>query len=260
MKVCLAGYCGWTVIDHYLPFIEDKSIYTLQSFFDYKSMSEKKHREIELFIKKSSLFILDSGAFSFFGNNNTEVDWDSYISNYCDFINKHKIKNFIELDIDNLVGIKEVERIREVITQKTGLKPIPVWRPSRGLKYWDYMIKNFSFVAISASGKYDSSWTRGKDGEVAIKKLTRLAAENNCKVHGLGYTSITKMKYTGFYSVDSTAWLSSQKFGGAIKLFNPNQGNFKTIKKQNGLRLKQSVRAHQFNEWIKFQKYANNKI
>jgi len=260
MKVCLAGYFGWTVIDDYLPSIEDKSIYTLQSFFDYKSMSEKKHREIELFIKKSSLFILDSGAFSFFGNNNTEVDWDSYISNYCDFINKHKIKIFIELDIDNLVGIKEVERIREVITQKTGLKPIPVWRPSRGIEYWDYMIKNFSYVAISASGKYDSSWTRNKGGQVAIRKLTKLANENKCKVHGLGYTSVKNMKYTGFYSVDSTSWLTAQKFGGGIKVFNPHLGNFKTIKKPHGQKLKISVRAHQFNEWIKFQKYADNKI
>jgi hypothetical protein len=61
-----------------------------------------------------------------------------------------------------------------------------------------------------------------------------------------------------FYSVDSTSWLSGNKFG-AVYLFNG-----KTMKKQlkkPGQRVKtKEVAKHNFKEWVKFSQYAENNL
>ena len=53
------------------------------------------------------------------GKNTNNVDWDEYIESYAEFINNHNIKLFMELDIDSVVGIKEVERLRNKLERLT---------------------------------------------------------------------------------------------------------------------------------------------
>ena len=103
-------------------------------------------------IKKDFHFILDSGAFTFFGKQGESLDWDQYLNSYADFINANDVQDFFELDIDMIVGIEEVERYRERLIALTGKTPIVVWRPSRGIDYWQQMIEKYPHIAISASG------------------------------------------------------------------------------------------------------------
>lgn len=93
--------------------------------------------------------MLDSGAFSYInGKNTNNVNWDEYIESYAEFINNHNIKLFMELDIDSVVGIKEVERLRNKLERLTNKQCIPVWHKSRGKDYWLKMIKEYDYVAI----------------------------------------------------------------------------------------------------------------
>lgn len=93
--------------------------------------------------------MLDSGAFSYINSKNTNnVNWDEYIESYAEFINNHNIKLFMELDIDSVVGIKEVERLRNKLERLTNKQCIPVWHKSRGKDYWLKMIKEYDYVAI----------------------------------------------------------------------------------------------------------------
>ena len=57
-------------------------------------------------------FLLDSGAFTFMQNTKTKINWDEYVERYAKFIKDNNIKHFFELDIDSIVGIEEVERLR----------------------------------------------------------------------------------------------------------------------------------------------------
>jgi len=225
----------------------NENLYLLESFYYLKD----KHMELY----KKHNFLLDSGAFTFFGGK--EVNWYDYVTKYINFINKHKVDLFFELDIDKIVGIQKVEEIRNRIESETGKQSIPVWRPSRGIEYWYKMIKDYSYVAISASGKYDSAWTRKKDNIPILKKMLKLAKENNCKVHGLGFTSLKLLPIISFYSVDSTSWIAAQQYctfytfiGNGLRQIN------KVDKNKRGINPKGRL-EYNFKEWVKFQKYAD---
>lgn len=197
-------------------------------------------------------FLLDSGAFTFMQKAKNGIIWDDYIKRYADFINEKNIDLFFELDIDNIVGIKEVERLRDKLENLTNKKSIPVFHKSRGLEYWHKIIKNYNYVAI---GGIVTREIKPKEYNFFTYFL-KTAKENNCKVHGLGFTNLQGLKKYPFYSVDSTSWVSGNKFG-AVYTFN-GETMIKTDKKQ-GQRVKNKETAiNNFTEWVKFQKYAKD--
>ena len=168
----------------------------------------QKNNEFPRLIENFQNFLLDSGAFTFMSGAD-KVDFDKYVEGYAEFIKKWGIKLFFELDIDSVVGIKEVERLRIKLEKLTGRKPIPVWHPSRGKDYWLNMIKEYDYVAIGGIAAKDISLAKY---EVLFPWMLNQAHRANVKVHGLGYTKIEKLDKYRFDSIDSTTWT----VGGAI--------------------------------------------
>ena len=247
MKVYLAGFK--TIEKHYTE--PTKDIYLLSSFYEHRT---GKHGD---YVNQKN-HILDSGAFSFFGGGK-KIDWNEYVKKYCDFIKKTDQELFFELDIDKVTSLNHAEELRTKIEQSTGKQPIPVWRPSRGVDYWHKMCEEYNYVAISASGAYDSAWTRDKKAIPVIQKMLSIAKTNNCKVHGLGFTVMKLLPLMKFDSIDSTTWLNAAKFGelqwfanGIINKKQAAQEKKRTIKSKEKDMLK-----FNFNEWVKFQKYAD---
>ncbi len=244
MKVFLAGG-GWEkrlwMKDNYYDF------YRLHTFYDIKP------HESEV-IHKYKNFLLDSGAFSFFGGK--KVNWNEYVGEYIAFINKYNVKHFFELDLYSIIGINETEKIRSRIEIETKKKPIPVFHKRLGIKYYKMLCEKYNYIAISASGMYESKWTRQEPER--LEKMVRYANSKGVKVHGLGYTKIKMLHKIPFYSVDSTSWLSGNRFG-AIYRFNGN--GFNKISKPVGMRVKTNLTAdNNFYEWVKFQKYADENL
>ena len=178
MKLYLAG------LSPHKKYIEDMvsklsnrgNFYILESFFSVKEW-------LFDYVDKDN-FLLDSGAFSMFGGHQKK-DLDTYIDEYIDFINKHDLKYFFELDIYSIVGIKKTEQIRDYIEKKTRKKTIPVWHMMLGTEYYKMLCENYNYIAIGASGKHDSKWTRRTPEK--LKSLVDSANSKNVKVHGLGY-------------------------------------------------------------------------
>lgn len=238
MRVFLAGtnagqFCGELI---------NKIDFILESFYYIQDW------QIPI-IRKCKMFLLDSGAFTFMNNFKGKVDWDDYVKKYADFINKYDIKYFFELDIDALVGIEEVERLRNKLEYLTHKKCIPVWHKSRGLDYWKKICKEYNYVAI---------------GGIVIKEilpedykyfqpLLKIAHEYGCKVHGLGFTATKKLNKYSFYNVDSTNWKSGSRFG-QMHIFNGRYIESKSYKNKRAIY--KELDKHNLNEWIKFQKYA----
>lgn len=202
-------------------------------------------------IKKCKMFLLDSGAFTFMNNFKGQVNWDEYVEKYANFINKYDIQYFFELDIDALVGIKEVERLRNKLEKLTNKKCIPVWHKSRGLEYWKKITQKYDYVAI---GGIVIKEIKQQDYKYFMP-LLKIAKKNNCKVHGLGFTNLKSLSKYHFYSVDSTSWKSGGRFG-QLYLFNNNTLIQKSFNNKKIIDYKE---ADKFNliEWIKFQKYAD---
>ena len=222
-----------------------EKIYVLESFFYLKDWMYP-------YILNHWNFMLDSGAYTFLENakKGNNIDWDSYILKYADIINKLNIEHFLELDIDNVVGLKEVERLRDKLEQATNKKCIPVWHKKRGLDYYKKMCKDYPYIAIGGivSGEISS-----KDYPV-FTNLLNIAKETKTKVHGLGFTNLIGLTKYKFYSVDSTAWIYGNRSGFLYK-FNGRTLDKYPIPKGNRLKAKDAA-IHNFTEWIKFQKYA----
>lgn len=244
MRIYLAG-CD-TFLEYCLEKEDIKDAYILESFY-----SLKKTPKYLPFYKD---FLLDSGAFSFFGNGGKNISWDDYVTKYINFINKYNIKHFFELDIDVLTGYDYVKEIRKRIEKETGKQCIPVFHKSRGIEEYKKLCEEYKYIAIGCSGKHDSVWTRKYPEK--LYQLVMYAKSKGVKVHGLGYTKLENMSKIPFYSVDSTSWLSGNRFGH-IFLFN-GKGLEKRDKK-SGQRLKDAkdVIKNNFHEWKKYQNYAD---
>jgi hypothetical protein len=244
MKIYLAGTQGnkGNLVKN------NENINLLESFFYLKD------NHMDLYKKHN--FLLDSGAFTFMNKKKGKTDWYQYINDYGNFINKHDIKNFFELDIDSIVGLKEVEKLRDKLESLTNKKCIPVWHKSRGLEYWKKMCKEYDYVAI---GGLVTQEIKRSEHDI-FYPLLKIANENNTKVHGLGFTNLKGLQKYKFYSVDSTSWISGQKYmcfytfdGKTLIKTNLNKPNFRGINPQGRL-------EYNFDEWIKFSKYAENNL
>ena len=92
-------------------------------------------------------FLLDSGAFTFI-QNAKHVDWDEYVERYAKFVRENKIQKYFELDIDSIVGLKEVERLRAKLEKLVGWQCIPVWHRNRGMDYFIKQCEEYPYIAI----------------------------------------------------------------------------------------------------------------
>jgi hypothetical protein len=242
MKIYLAGTHGDRegLLNNY------KNLNLLESFYYLK--------DTHMSLYKKHNFLLDSGAFTFMNNTKSSINWDSYIEKYGAFINKWDIDYFFELDIDSIVGTKEVDRLRSKLETITNKKSIPVWHKSRGLEYWKQMCKDYDYVSIGGIVTKEI-----KSSEYKIfNPLLKIAKDNNCKVHGLGFTRTRDLHKYKFYSVDSTNWITGRF--NMYYLFNQTKGIMQSQPKNN-LRVKKEEATRynqmQIDEWVKFSNYAD---
>jgi len=126
-------------------------------------------------------FMLDSGAFTFISSNKgTQIHWDEYVEDYAAFINRHDIKLFFELDIDKIVGLEEVERLRAKLELLTGRQSIPVWHKSRGKEYFMMLCQQYSYIAIGGLAIQD---IMPRDYKY-LQWFINYAHSKKCKIHG----------------------------------------------------------------------------
>lgn len=218
----------------------------LQQYFSYINSDDCKG------------FILDSGAFSMLnakgGAESFLKNLDDYIENYIEFIKFWNIKNFIELDIDPLVGYSKVLKIREKIEKEVGRKSIPVWHISRGINEWKNTVKLYEYVAI---GGIVTKEIKKKDYKKIFLPLLKIARSEKCNVHGLGFTG-KEINDFPFFSCDSSTWTTINRFG-SMPIFsitekcikNKSISEKRKIKLGNETRMK--LTKYSIMEWKKFQ-------
>ena len=213
----------------------------------------RKNEEFMALAKHFGSFLLDSGAFTFMtGAHKGAINWDEYVEDYARFINKHDIKLFFELDIDSVVGLQEVERLREKLEALTGKKPIPVWHKNRGKDYFIKMCENYPYVALGGIVTKEIPRQKYEKGFPWFIKTAHL---HHCKIHGLGYTTILNLPKYHFDSVDSTAWLYGNR-GGYLYKFNPSKGTMDQLHADNARLKSREGAVNNFREWVKLCKYA----
>lgn len=239
MRLYLAG-----IESHMNIVFEEKPKYVLYSYI-YRNDDCLRYVKSE----HCKSFILDSGAFTFM-DTGKKIDFKEYAKQYAKYVKENNITNYIELDLYDIIGIKETEELRKILISITGRKPIPVFHRSCGKEYFHKLINEFEYIAIGGIAKKDIKRNEYKYFDYFINETHK----KNVKIHGLGLTSQKAMKRYKFDSIDSTTWIRG-RFGDVYSYEN---GNMKVYKKKNS-RLKSTAEANKFclNQWIKFQKYAD---
>lgn len=226
--------------------------YILQSFYYADDFTEK------YIIPNASDFLLDSGAFTFM-QGKSSPNWDEYVERYADFINRNKVEKYFELDIDSVTGYDRVKEIRRKLERLTNRQSIPVWHRSRGKDEFVRHCGEYPYVALG--GLVDGA----KKGEYArslwkyFPWFINTAHKNGAKIHALGFTSLDGIRQYHFDSVDSTAWTTGNRFGH-LYFFDGKTMQKRDVPKWHRIKDAKAAALHNYTEWIKFQKYAENHL
>jgi len=196
--------------------------------------------------------MFDSGAFTFMHNSRV-TDWDPYNEAYAELMRDLGIKHFIELDVEGMVGMEKVEKMRARLEHIVGRQCMPVWHPARGLDYWRMMVREYDYVCLGGiagvkQSKQPIEWTR------AFPWFLRTAQENNCKVHILGYGKMEQLQKHTFHSTDQSSWKGAR--WGTVYRFDGRKMVHARAKKGQRSVYWQDVERHNLAEWMKFQAYA----
>ena len=235
--------------------IVPEDIYVLESYYSMQDWFKP-------FIPRFKSFLLDSGVFTFMSNaqKHGSVDWLSYADGYADFIKEYKCQLYFELDIDAVKGLQYAEMLRNRIEQRVGWASIPVWHVSRGKDYFISMCRDYKYVAF---GGIITDGLSTATLEKYFPWFINTAHKNGAKIHGLGYTNLKGLMKYHFDSVDSTTWTMGNRFGqlmqfknGTIIKHNSVVGSVKT----RSIKDLSAAAYHNFSEWLKFQRYADNNL
>ena len=251
MRIYLAATTAGFNGEYREQFIKNgKPKYMLETFFNGEKTCEKVLNDVG-----TENFLLDSGAFSYMSGAkcSKEMLW-AYAERYADFIIKHDVKYYFELDVDTIFGIEFVEEVRNMLEKRTMRPCIPVWHKGRGVEYWKWMCDNYKYIAIGGLVFHVK-----KQEWHLIKKLVNYAYYKGVKVHGLGFTKTKELEDWHFWSVDSASWTKAGALGQQRYTFKDGvmeqhrvEGNGKKIA------LPKLVYSNSI-EWCKYQKYMDSK-
>ena len=250
LELYLAGLQGETAWGGKVLAVDEPKIdlFILESFYYADEWTER-------IIPKLRKFMLDSGAFTFLNCNKGKPDWEAYVDSYADFVNRNGVELFYELDIDPIIGYDGVLKLRQRLEDRTGRKSIPVWHKSRGKDEFLRMCEEYDYVSIGGIAGREIS---RKDYDV-FPWFIKEAHKRGAKIHGLGFTNLEGLRKYHFDSVDSTAWTSGNRFGAVYKF---NGKTMVKYDKKEGQKLAdpRAVAVNNFNEWVKFQRYAEGHL
>jgi hypothetical protein len=155
-------------------------------------------------------FFLDSGGFSAF-TKGAVID----VYDYCDFIKRynHVITHYSVLD-DMLCAEKTLENQR--IMEEQGLNPIPCFHYNEDPKYLEYYIENYDYISLGGMVPVTTKDLIPWLDNIFRNYICDKDGYPKVKVHGFGLTAFNLMFRYPWYSVDSSSWLQTARFGGIL--------------------------------------------
>lgn len=180
-----------------------------------EKMIEKDKTSFEIVDDKISepvSLFLDSGAFSAF-TKNISIDIDEYI----EFIKEHEEYLTVYAVLDIIGNAEDTLKNQQYMESKE-LNPMPCFHCREDYKYLEYYANNYDYIALGGVAQLSGNKSQLKSwlDEIWHKYLTNSDGSARIKVHGFGITSVEIMKRYPWYSVDSTSWVLTGKFGSVF--------------------------------------------
>ena len=144
---------------------------------------------------------LDSGAYSAY-HQGVEIDLQEYIT----FIKNQNLTLYANLDV---IGSWQKTLENQTTMERAGLHPLPVWHMKDPFDALKQLCKDYQYVGLSVS-QSESTHTRAQVASTIFESFP------DTKFHCFALTQPKLMIEHPFYSVDSTTWLNSGKYGALI--------------------------------------------
>jgi len=185
---------------------------------------KKKQNKVIEYLKNGFDIFLDSGAFSAM-NSGKAINIDEY----CNYIKQTGVIYYATLDV--IGNAKATLENHKYMINEYGLNPIPAFHMGSKIEELEPLME-YNYIALG--GLVFSSGIMHHCDEVWHYILSN---KPELKVHGFGLTNIELMKRYPWHSVDSSSYLSCQKFGRQNIIWNGI--NLKTFNEDDYIKLLQ---------------------
>lgn len=150
---------------------------------------------------------LDSGAFSMF-TRGIEVDIPAYV----DFIKK----NIGIIDVASVldgIGDPEITLVNQKKLEDSGVEVLPCFHYGEPVEYLEYYLEHYDHITLGGMVPISTPDLKKWLDYIWEHYLTDDHGWPILKVHGFGLTSISLMERYPWFSVDSTSWVLTGRFG-----------------------------------------------
>jgi len=180
--------------------------YDLESYHYIKENDEA----IEYYRHLKKTIFLDSGAFSMF-TQGIKID----LKVYADYIKAHADVIHVASNLDEIGQHREQDSYNnQRALERYGVKVQPVHHARDDDKWLlKYMAEGYDYIFLGGMVAESTKYLRGWLDHVWHKYLTNKDGSAKIKVHGFGLTTVELMRRYPWYSVDSTSWVITGRFG-----------------------------------------------
>ena len=209
---------------------------------------------VEKYYPMCKSVLLDSGAFTVMNAKNKKNNFEpmKYCKEYAEHIRKNNIDLFLELDIEGVYGFNIYQDCLHQLQDITGKDPIYVFHKWRGVDYYKELVKQKSYVALGDVTVGSGSRELYKCFPWFIEEAHR----NNCKVHGLAFTSLPDLQFMPFDSVDSSSWTSGVRFARPSRFDGHRLQQYNCLRNEERCLAENSiVKRYDYCEWKKLSQY-----
>ncbi|KKM77523.1 hypothetical protein LCGC14_1369130 [marine sediment metagenome] len=160
-------------------------------------------------MKKISLF-LDSGAFSAW-RKKEEININEYIS----FIKKNIDYIDTYANLDDITDPEQTIKNQKIM-EKEGLSPLPCYHYGEDIKYFEYYLERYDYIALGGMVPISTKDLQKWLDPIFSKYVCDQDGIPEVKIHGFGMTSLKLMLRYPWWSVDSTSWVLTGRFGNVL--------------------------------------------
>ena len=177
--------------------------------------------------KKISIF-LDSGAFSAWSQG-VNIDIDEYIA----FIKEHEKYLDVYAVLDS-IGDPALTLKNQQYMESKGVNPLPCFHYGEDISYLEHYLANYDYIAFGGMVPISTPELLAWLDPIFKDYICDKDGMPRIKVHGFGITSLPLLLRYPWYSVDSTSWVMTGRFGS---VFVPKRRNGKYVYNEIALKV-----------------------
>jgi hypothetical protein len=221
MRIYLAGW--WHVGNAIGTNIHQYNLHTVRYPYHLESYHYMDRQIIQQARTAQTPMFLDSGAFSAM-TQGVKIN----IKSYAKFINGNQDIIDLASNLDDTTKTEQITYDNQKYLEDAGCEIKPVFHCREDEKWLRrYIDEGYDYILLGGMVPETTKWLTGWLDHLWHHYFTNADGTARFKIHGFGLTSLPLMYRYPWYSVDSTSWAQSAKFGGVLLDIKQPDGSYK---------------------------------